>query len=89
MRKKMTELTLEALRDELAPMRVWADSMPMLQRALTTLQDDMRELRDDVDKLIALTRSLHEANVVTGGALVRIERRLDRIDQRLERLERE
>jgi hypothetical protein len=41
----MTELTLENLRSELAPIRAQLDGLPVLNRALTVLQQDMRSLR--------------------------------------------
>lgn len=52
-----------------------------IARHLVELRRDVREIRDDLDKLIGLSRRLLEDGIVTGGALVRIERRLDRLEQ--------
>jgi prefoldin subunit 5 len=41
----MTDLTLEALRAELAPMRAQLDGLPVIARSLTVLQQDMRSLK--------------------------------------------
>jgi hypothetical protein len=41
----VTELTLENLRSELAPIRAQLDGLPVINRALTVLQQDMRSLR--------------------------------------------
>ena len=41
----MTDLTLESLRNELAPIRAQLDGLPVINRALTVLQHDMRSLR--------------------------------------------
>jgi hypothetical protein len=41
----MTDLTLEHLRGELAPIRAQLDGLPVINRALTVLQQDMRSLR--------------------------------------------
>ena len=41
----MTELTLELLREELAPIRAHLDGLPIINRALTVLQQDLRGLR--------------------------------------------
>ena len=41
----MTDLTFENLRSELAPLRAQLDGLPVLNRSLTVLQQDMRSLR--------------------------------------------
>ena len=41
----MTDLTLEALRAELAPIQAKLDGLAVINRALTVLQQDMRALR--------------------------------------------
>ena len=41
----MTDLTLESLRNELAPIRAQLDGLPVINRALTVLQQEMRSLR--------------------------------------------
>jgi Tfp pilus assembly protein PilO len=41
----MADITLEQLRAELAPIKAQLDSIPMQNRALTVLQQDMRALR--------------------------------------------
>jgi hypothetical protein len=41
----MTELTLEALRIELAPMRAQLDGLPLINRAVVAIQQDVRALR--------------------------------------------
>jgi hypothetical protein len=41
----MTDLTLENLRSELAPIRAQLDGLPVINRALTVLQQDVRSLR--------------------------------------------
>jgi hypothetical protein len=44
------------------------------------MRRDLRELRGDVDKLIAIVRSMRSEADVTGGILVRVERRLERLE---------
>lgn len=41
----MSDVTLENLRSELAPIRAQLDGLPVINRALTVLQQDMRSLR--------------------------------------------
>jgi len=41
----MTELTLEILRSELAPIRAAVDGVPIINRALVVVQPDIRALR--------------------------------------------
>jgi hypothetical protein len=41
----MTEVTLEALRAELAPMRAQLDGLPLIARSLTVLQQETRALK--------------------------------------------
>ncbi|HEY1862334.1 MAG TPA: hypothetical protein VGG77_01330 [Roseiarcus sp.] len=41
----MTDLTLENLRSELAPIGAQLDELAVINRALTVLQQDMRSLR--------------------------------------------
>jgi SMC interacting uncharacterized protein involved in chromosome segregation len=56
-----------------------------IARHLVELRDeirrDLRELRGDVDKLIAIIRSMRNEVEVTGGILVRVERRLERLEE--------
>ena len=88
----MTELTLETLREELArelaPIRAQLDAlapvrdgMPIVSRALTVLQDHVREMRDDLDKLVVIVRRMRDEADVTGGILMRLERRLERLEE--------
>ena len=42
---------------------------------------DLRSLRDSVDKLIATMRRKRDEADVTGGILVRVERRLERLEE--------
>jgi len=58
----MTELTLETLRAELAPIREalvvmgpQVAGIPLIHRAIGELRDDMRALRRDVDMLTRIT----------------------------------
>lgn len=41
----MTELTLELLRQELAPMKAQLDGLPFINRSLSVIQQDLRALR--------------------------------------------
>jgi hypothetical protein len=41
----VAELTLEMLRTELSPMRVKLDSLPIMNRALVAMQQELRALR--------------------------------------------
>lgn len=43
---------------------------------------ELRTVRADLDKLIAIVRQMREEIDVQGGAWIRIERRLDRIENR-------
>lgn len=43
---------------------------------------ELRTLRSDIDKLIAITRQMRDELDVQGGAWIRIERRLDRLEER-------
>jgi hypothetical protein len=43
---------------------------------------ELRTLRSDIDKLIAIIRQMLDELDVQGGAWIRIERRLDRLDER-------
>jgi hypothetical protein len=52
-----------------------------IAQTLVAIRDDVRTLRADVDKLIVLTRQLHEESITQGAALVRLERRLDRLER--------
>ena len=45
---------------------------------LRELRQDVRSVRDDMDKLIAIVRQIRDELDVQGGALIRIERRLER-----------
>ena len=61
----MTDLTLEMLREELAPiraelaaMRPHVDGIPVIQRAVTVLQRDVQSLRDDMRVLTSLVLRL-------------------------------
>jgi hypothetical protein len=55
-------------------------TLEWLGRTAIAVRDDVRSLRDDLDRLIVITRRLDEQAIVTGAALVRIERRLDRLE---------
>jgi prefoldin subunit 5 len=41
----MTELTLETLRAELAPMRAQLDGLPLMSRKLTVVQQEVRAIK--------------------------------------------
>ena len=45
-------------------------------------RDELRTLRSDMDKLIAIIRQVRDELDVQGGAWIRIERRLDRLEDR-------
>jgi uncharacterized coiled-coil DUF342 family protein len=45
------------------------------------MRRDLRELHADVDKLISIVRSMRSEADVTGGILVRVERRLERLEE--------
>lgn len=45
-------------------------------------RDELRTLRSDMDKLIAILRQVRDELDVQGGAWIRIERRLDRLEDR-------
>jgi hypothetical protein len=47
----MSDLTLETLRSELAPIRARLDGLPLLGEAISTLQRDMRLLRAAVNDI--------------------------------------
>lgn len=49
---------------------------------LRELRQDVRSMRDDMDKLIAIVRQMRDELDVQGGALIRIERRLERAEER-------
>ena len=49
---------------------------------LRELRQDVRSVRDDMDKLIAIVRQIRDELDVQGGALIRIERRLERAEER-------
>jgi hypothetical protein len=78
---------LAPVRDELAAISRRLDALepavagiPIIHRAIENLREEQRTIRDDLDKLIALSRRLLEDGIVTGGALVRIERRLEKLE---------
>ena len=60
-------------------------TLDWLARHLIEFRDetrrDLRGLRDDVDKLIAIVRRMRDEADVTGGILVRVERRLERLEE--------
>jgi hypothetical protein len=45
-------------------------------------RDELRSMRGDMDKLITIVRQMRDELDVQGGALIRIERRLDRVEER-------
>jgi|HubBroStandDraft_6_1064221.scaffolds.fasta_scaffold24188_2 SMC interacting uncharacterized protein involved in chromosome segregation len=49
---------------------------------LREIRQDVRSMRDDMDKLIAIVRQMRDELDVQGGALIRIERRLERAEER-------
>ena len=49
---------------------------------LRELRQDVRSMRDDMDKLIAIVRQMRDELDVQGGALIRIERRLERAEDK-------
>lgn len=57
-----------------------------IARHLVDFRDETRrelaELRADMDKLIAIVRQMRDELDVQGGALIRIERRIDRVEER-------
>lgn len=53
-----------------------------IARHLVDFRDEMRTVRADLDKLIAIVRQMRDELDVQGGAWIRIERRLDRIENR-------
>ncbi len=45
------------------------------------MRRDLRELREDVDKLTVIVRSLRHEVDLTGAIVLRIERRLERLEE--------
>jgi chromosome segregation ATPase len=85
MHNTMTDLSLEALREQLEPINRALDVLQQDVRALrnetTAIRREQHEMRGDLDKLIALVRRLRDDAEVTGGVLVRLERRLERLEE--------
>lgn len=53
-----------------------------IAKHLVEVRADVRSVRDDMDKLIAIVRQMRDELDVQGGALIRIERRIDRVEER-------
>ncbi len=64
-------------------------TLQWLGEHLTAFRDEtraeLRALRGDLDYLTVIVRRLNEETIVTGGALIRIERRLDRLESERQR----
>jgi prefoldin subunit 5 len=88
----MTDLTLEHLRSELAPIRAQLDGLPVINRALTVLQQDMRSLRaafndfartnvtaGEVEALHADVNRVQAENTELQARLATVERLLEQL----------
>jgi hypothetical protein len=56
-------------------------TLDWLARYLLSIREEVSEMRGDLDRLTVLARQLHEESIVQGAALVRIERRLERLER--------
>jgi hypothetical protein len=87
----MTDLTLEALRAELAPMRAQLDGLPLIVRTLTVLQQETRALKaafndfartnvtiGEIEALHADVNRVQAENMDLATRLATVERLLDR-----------
>ena len=90
----MTDLTLENLRSELAPIRAQLDGLPVINRALTVLQQDMRPLKaafndfartnviaGEVEALHADVNRVQAENTELSGAPATLERLLEQLQK--------
>ncbi len=90
----MTDLTLENLRSELAPIRAQLDGLPVINRALTVLQQDMRSLKaafndfartnviaGEVEALHADVNRVQAENTELSGAPATLERLLEQLQK--------
>ena len=90
----MTDLTLENLRSELAPIRAQLDGLPVINRALTVLQQDMRSLRaafndfartnvtaGEVEALHADVNRVQAENAELQARLATVERLLEQVQE--------
>jgi prefoldin subunit 5 len=88
----MTELTLEILRAELAPMRAHLDGLPLISRSLTVLQQEMRALKaafndfartnvtvGEIEALHADVNKVQAENTDLAHRLATVERRLEEL----------
>ena len=69
----MTELTLETLRAELAPIRQQLDALPLLRRAIDVLQHDTRDLRTAFNEFARAQ--------VTPGEVASLQLDIDRLQE--------
>ncbi len=91
----MTDLTLENLRSELAPIRAQLDGLPVINRALTVLQQDMRSLRAAFDDFAGANVTAGEAEALHADVNrvqaenAELQARLATVERLLEQLQKE
>jgi prefoldin subunit 5 len=90
----MADVTLENLRTELAPIRAQLDGLPVINRALTVLQQDMRSLRaafndfartnvtaGEVEALHADVNRVQAENAALQARVATVERLLEQLQK--------
>lgn len=84
---KMTELTLETLRAELAPLHARVDGLPLLGSAIAALQRDVRMLRAAINDMARVNITAGEVEALHDD-INSIQERQTSIETRLATLER-